>query len=385
MGRRSSVGSRNVDTPVDAPRAGRDQSLKHDVAGTRASADADFWLRHLNLGLLLYGVSISVSLLYLMLVPGPNRPVLLVLAAVAMLSLLVVFALPRRAIAASPHRMRFFYTWTGFSVTFVLVVASFDRGAGSPLCLLLFFAVVYCGLAYPPVAVAVTTAAATTGYLLLTVAEDSASGFPLMTVVVLIGLGAVSAFAAEARERVRWTLDVLATQDGLTGCLTHRAFHDRLTAEMARAERHRRPLSVVIVDLDHFKRVNDSLGHLAGDELLRVVGAVLRAGLRVGDVAGRLGGDEFALLLPDTTLDGAVALAQRRLDDLETRDISATFGVAQNCIPPGMGSDCPTDANLLLRRADDALYRAKKLGRRRVLDHRCACRGRIHADLVHIG
>jgi diguanylate cyclase (GGDEF)-like protein len=354
---------------------------------TRASVDAEFWLRHLNLGLLLYAVSISISVIYLLIAPGPNRPALYVFTVVAIVSLLVVWALPRHAIASSPRRLLFFYTWTGFSVTFVLVVAALDGGAGSPLCLLLFFAVVYCGLAYPPSAVAVTTAGATTGYLVLTLIETSGNGFPLMTVVVLIGLGAVSAFAAEARERVRTTLDELATHDGLTGCLTHGAFHDRLTAEAERAARHRRPISVVLVDLDHFKKVNDDRGHLAGDDLLRTVGTVLREGLRVGDMAGRLGGDEFAVLLPDTTLDGAITLAERRLHELAEREINATFGVAQSCLgPPATRTDeCSTDATRLVSRADSALYRAKNLGRRRVEAHDCACNSHAVSALTRVG
>lgn len=374
MRRRLPTGSGNVDGRADGRPEARDETLKGVQRGSRASVDTDFWLRHLNLGLLLYAVSISVSLVYLLLVPGRNRPALFVLAGVAMASVLMVWALPRHAIAASPRRLLFFYTWTTFSVTFVLVVAALDGGAGSPLCLLLFFAVVYCGLAYPPNAVAVATAGATTGYLLLTFEETAGNVFPLMNVVVLIGLGAVSAFAAEARQRVRNTLDVLAMQDGLTGCLTHGAFHDRLGIEMARAARHHRPLSVVLVDLDHFKQVNDGFGHLAGDELLRTVGAVLREGLRVGDVAGRLGGDEFAVLLPDTSLDGAIALAQRRLEELSEHQISATFGVAQSCASTTPSPDsCALDATRLLRRADEALYEAKKLGRRRVGGHDCVC------------
>jgi diguanylate cyclase (GGDEF)-like protein len=353
-------------------------NVRRQLEGSRAGIDAQFWLRHLNLGLLLYAVSISVSLIYLVLVPGSNRPVLLTLTGPALVSVLVVLALPRKAIAASPERLLFFYSWTAFSVSFILLAASLDGGAGSPLCLLLFFAVVYCGLAYPPRAVAATTAGATTGYLLLTLMGPPAKGFPFMTVVVLIGLGAVSAFAAEARERVRDTLDVLATHDGLTGCLVHGAFHERLSAELARAARHDRPVSIVMADLDHFKEVNDGLGHVAGDELLRTVGAVLTDGLRVGDAAGRLGGDEFALLLPDTTLDGAVALAERRLHELAAHDIRATFGVAQTCAGTARSrtAACSTDgsdAMHLVRRADAALYGAKRLGRGCVLGSECAC------------
>jgi diguanylate cyclase (GGDEF)-like protein len=356
--------------PVGAP----DGVTEAATVVSRGDADRAFWLRHLNLGLLLYAVSIGVSVVYLLLVPGPHRAQLYALAAVALASVLVVAMLPRAAITASPRRLLFFYTWTAFSIAFVLTVAALDGGARSPLSLIVFFALAYSGLAYPPRAVAATTTGAATGYLVLTAFTPGGDGFPLMTVVVMIGVGYTSAAAAASRERVRAALDVLATHDGLTGCLTHRAFHDLLDVELARSVRNRRPLAIVLVDLDHFKRVNDGLGHLAGDEMLRRVGTLLRARLRVGDAAGRIGGDEFALLLPDTTLAGAVALAHRRLRELAHVGVAATFGVSQSCV--GATADpaaCGTDARQVVSHADRALYRAKELGRSRVEGFDCGC------------
>lgn len=347
-----------------------------------AQLDADFWKRHIDLGLVLYGVSIACSLAYLVVVPGPSRHILYGMAGVALASVLVVVALPRDAIVASPRRLVFFYTWTVFSIAFVLAVTALDGGARSPLALLLLFAVVYCALAYPPYAVVCATALATIGYLVVAVLEGHTEpGRPLMMVVVLTGVGAVSAAAAAARERVRRTLDRLATYDGLTGCLTHRAFHDRVTVEVARAVRHGHVVALVIVDLDHFKAVNDANGHLAGDEMLRRVGEVLGRELRGSDAVGRVGGDEFALLLPETDARGAVALAQQRLADLAADGIGATFGVAQSCgrstCPATGGPSAANDTRLLVAAADRALYEAKRAGRGRVLAASCACEATV--------
>ncbi|HEY7133636.1 MAG TPA: GGDEF domain-containing protein [Acidimicrobiia bacterium] len=344
------------------------------MVASGADADRDFWLRHLNLGLALYAVSTAVAVTYLLLVRGPHRTALFSMGGLALACVVTVWALPRAAIAASRRRLVFFYTWTGFSILFVLTVAALDGGADSPLALILFFALAYSALAYPPVAVVVTTSCTAIGYLLLALFTAKGVGFPLLMLVVVIGVGYTAAVAAASRQRVRATLDELATHDGLTGCLTHRAFHDLLETEFARAARSDRPIAVVLVDLDHFKQINDGLGHLAGDERLRQVGAQLCAGLRVGDAAGRIGGDEFALLLPDTTLAGALALASRRLEELGETGIRATFGVAQSCVGPDPDPDaCGTDPRQLLHHADRALYRAKELGRSRVEGVGCGC------------
>jgi diguanylate cyclase (GGDEF)-like protein len=157
-----------------------------------------------------------------------------------------------------------------------------------------------------------------------------------------------------------------ATTDDLTGLVNRRRFIEALESEIVRANTFTSPLSVVLGDLDHFKRVNDRYGHHAGDEVLRRFADLVREHLRDVDVPGRLGGEEFAILLPGTGADGAVAVADRVRRSLrairptpdERDEVTASFGVAQ--LRPGESGD------ELLRRADVALYRAKSEGRNTV-------------------
>lgn len=157
--------------------------------------------------------------------------------------------------------------------------------------------------------------------------------------------------------------------DGLTLAQTHAAFRERLDAEFRRARRYRRPLSLVLLDLDHFKSVNDTHGHLMGDEVLRAVTAVVRGRVRAEEAVGRLGGEEFGILLPETTLHGARVVAadlqQRIADAPVSRDapslrVTASFGVAT------LTPDC-ANPEALLARADQLLYAAKTSGRNRLV------------------
>jgi diguanylate cyclase (GGDEF)-like protein len=157
-----------------------------------------------------------------------------------------------------------------------------------------------------------------------------------------------------------------ALTDGLTGLPNRRAIDDTLKRMAAHAGRTTSPLGVVLFDLDHFKQINDLCGHEKGDEVLAAVGVVITSTLRASDFAGRLGGEEFILLLPDTSRDGAVAVAEKlrqTIAEIEvegvTRPITASLGVA--ALPDDAGE--PT---LLLRVADRALYVAKAKGRNRV-------------------
>src|SRR5215203_2675562 len=111
--------------------------------------------------------------------------------------------------------------------------------------------------------------------------------------------------------RQRDTLREQARTDGLTGLLNHRACHERLGKELVRAQRQDLPLSVVVLDLDHFKSVNDVYGHAEGDKVLKEVAARLRSSVRAGDTVARLGGEEFALILPGIDGDGATEAAER--------------------------------------------------------------------------
>ena len=160
-----------------------------------------------------------------------------------------------------------------------------------------------------------------------------------------------------------WSTHLLsqATSDPLTGLLNHRAFQERVESEVGRAQRYERPLALVLLDLDHFKSINDAYGHQAGDAALVQAARLLEAGARVGDVLGRIGGDEFALLLPETSAEQAVLIADRWADGFR----AAPVGVAAH-LTTSVGVCDLSHANgsrELLHLADNALYWAKSQGR----------------------
>ncbi|MFN8582957.1 MAG: diguanylate cyclase [Gemmatimonadaceae bacterium] len=156
-------------------------------------------------------------------------------------------------------------------------------------------------------------------------------------------------------------LEALATQDGLTGLKNRRSFEERTLDEIARARRGHRPLSVLLMDIDHFKQFNDSFGHPRGDEVLREVSAHIRQVLRDTDFAARYGGEEFAVLLPDTDRTGAHQLAERLRDSIEhgpwtARPITVSLGVGS------LSAEVVT-LEALIDQADRALYISKQNGR----------------------
>ena len=161
----------------------------------------------------------------------------------------------------------------------------------------------------------------------------------------------------------------MAARDGLTGLLNHRSFYQRLGEEIVRARRYNIPLSLVILDTDCLKRLNDRYGHLTGDELLRVFAQLIAGTVRKSDIVARYGGDEFAILLPHTTAEAALALCERMRRRIAAHpfvagsaieQLGASFGVA------GYDPLVDADESELVRRADQALYRAKMGGRNRI-------------------
>lgn len=158
-------------------------------------------------------------------------------------------------------------------------------------------------------------------------------------------------------------LAALATTDGLTGLANHRAFHASLVCEVERARRHGRPVSLAVIDVDHFKRVNDAHGHLAGDRVLVEVARRLARVARPGDVVARVGGEEFAWIIPDTDLAGA----QRAAERVRRAIGGAPFaGVGGLTVSIGIAEAGPTGgAPGLYGDADAALFVAKRSGRDR--------------------
>jgi diguanylate cyclase (GGDEF)-like protein len=168
----------------------------------------------------------------------------------------------------------------------------------------------------------------------------------------LAGQAALAVRNAQLYEDLRSRVD----KDPLTGVLNHRAFYERLGVELARAERSGTRVGVLVIDLDDFKALNDTRGHVAGDGALRRVAAAIRSTCRAGDIPGRLGGDEFALILPDTHTDLG-ALAARVLDAVRARaGLHASVGIA-------VARDHDETAPRLVARADDSLLEAKAAGK----------------------
>jgi len=156
----------------------------------------------------------------------------------------------------------------------------------------------------------------------------------------------------------------LSVTDPLTGLLNRRYLQNRLAEELNRSKRHRFPMTLMMIDVDRFKSYNDTFGHPAGDEALRIVAGILKENLRGADVAARYGGEEFAVLLPQTTVEEAVQIAERIRRQIERcsfphRRVTASIGIASS------GPDISTPDDLIWA-ADRALYQAKELGRNMV-------------------
>jgi diguanylate cyclase (GGDEF)-like protein len=163
----------------------------------------------------------------------------------------------------------------------------------------------------------------------------------------------------------------LAQTDVLTGLDNRRAFFEHGQTLSNYCERNRLPLCVVMVDADHFKQINDNYGHAVGDAVLRNLAGLLKRSLRKSDVCGRMGGEEFAMLLPDTSLAEATALAERFCQSYAAMPTINEGVEIANTVSIGVASD-GYDIDHLLHCADGALYQAKAAGRNRVVSQACA-------------
>jgi diguanylate cyclase (GGDEF)-like protein len=161
----------------------------------------------------------------------------------------------------------------------------------------------------------------------------------------------------------------LALTDELTGLYNRHHFNDRAAAEFQLSTRQNLPLSVVLIDADHFKSINDCHGHSAGDMALQAIARACTRSIRLSDVLGRYGGDEFALLLPITDTDAAVAVAERIRETVEAMQVDVREELSLRVtVSLGIATLAPAGGSLdeLIRRADRALYHAKHSSRNRV-------------------
>ena len=178
--------------------------------------------------------------------------------------------------------------------------------------------------------------------------------FAYVTVSTLVAFTLYGAWLGHKDDR----LAALADRDPLTGLLNRRAFLERLEEERRRAARHPAPISLLLLDVDHLKELNDNGGHDAGDAALIAVAAAIRISCRSIDVGARWGGDEFAVLLPSASIEAARAVARRIQETVRVRGTTVSVGIAST------GADLAGVE--VLRAADLSLYEAKRAGRDRI-------------------
>ncbi len=168
-----------------------------------------------------------------------------------------------------------------------------------------------------------------------------------------------------------------ANTDSLTGAMSRRSFQTSTEREIARAQRNGTELSCALIDIDHFKSINDTYGHGVGDVVLQRVVATCKSELRASDYIGRLGGEEFAAMLPDASPDSALEVAERIRKAVAAMVVEVSAGKIGATVSIGLATRTAVENNfeLLLRRADVAVYKAKSGGRNRAVSY-------VHTDEI---
>jgi diguanylate cyclase (GGDEF)-like protein len=158
--------------------------------------------------------------------------------------------------------------------------------------------------------------------------------------------------------------------DALTSCPNKRFFNEFLDREIARSNRHKRPLSVLMIDIDNFKTVNDTMGHLAGDAALKAMSTLIRETIRREELFSRFGGEEFAIILPETKIEQALNLAEKIRAIVENNQFefeSKKFNITVSVGVATTNGDPPTTIDQLIQQSDTRLYMAKNTGRNKVV------------------
>ena len=164
-------------------------------------------------------------------------------------------------------------------------------------------------------------------------------------------------------------LEQLVVIDALTGVLNRRGFNEQFSVEFNRSRRYSRPLSLLMIDIDGFKQVNDELGHLYGDFVLTSIAGMLASGVRESDIVARQGGDEFVIVLPETDQEAATSVAEKLWGRIREHTISHNGTQLAATVSVGVATLPPTEMSMdgLISQADEALYAAKRAGKDRVV------------------
>ncbi len=282
----------------------------------------------------------------------PHRTLIAVLFGAGLLAGAIIAKLPQARIVRSRYREAFFLSWSILDLALITAATLADGGTGSPLALIFFVPVVFAALSYPLGSVMIVGGLTVASYLALAVTVGGADwGYQALFAVMFACTGVMSAWLAGNQERQRAALMEISRADPLTGCLNRRGFEERALAEISTASRHARQGAIMLLDVDHFKEVNDNHGHAAGDALLRWLVQTARSSIRAPDAIGRLGGDEFAVLFSEIAPQDALESATRISEALSERS-PCSVGLATF---PMDG----TDLEELMRIADGRLYASR--------------------------
>jgi diguanylate cyclase (GGDEF)-like protein len=282
----------------------------------------------------------------------PHRLEIGILLAIGIATSVLVAMLPTDRIVRNRRRDLFFLGWSVFQILLVAALAGLDGGARSPLALAFLIPVLFAAVSYPLWAVVTVGALDVLCFLGLdAITGPSYPGYLCAFAGAMAISAVLCAWAASNQDEHRRRLARVSRTDALTGALNRRGFEERLDAELAAASRASRPVALIMLDLDGFKRINDAHGHPAGDEVLRWAVSTMQGVVRAHDDVGRLGGDEFAVLLPGVSGTGALRTAARITRALGER-VAASIGIT------AFPDDAP-DREGLFSRADAKLYAAK--------------------------
>jgi diguanylate cyclase (GGDEF)-like protein/PAS domain S-box-containing protein len=283
----------------------------------------------------------------------PHRLGLALLFAAAVASAALVLALPSERIVRSRLREPFFLAWTVLDFAMLVIGTLADGGTASPLVLVFFIPVVFSSMSYPLASVVAVGVLSVISYLCVALTTGGSSpAYQGAFAGALLCTAAMSAWQAQNHKRQHRALAFASRTDPLTGCLNRRGFEERAEAEINAMRRHGQRGALVVLDIDHFKPVNDTFGHAAGDELLCWFAQTLEHAVRPPDAVGRLGGDEFAAIFPDIGDAQAHAGVDRIVQALAER-APASLGLA--AFP-----DDGTTLEELTRCADARLYSSRR-------------------------
>jgi len=316
-------------------------------------ADVRFFQRAQMIGVVLTIVCCTFIAVYLAWTwSEPNRPAMLAMAGGCTIASLLLLVLPAHIIKGR-WRDAFFLSWSGAIIVIVAVFISLDGGLDeSPLAAITFLPLIFATVAYPPIPMLTVAAAIVVTFVAMGFAEGDDPQSTFVLGCSLTAAAVMCATISRLHHRQRGELARVSRADPLTDCLNRRGFQERLEAELANATRHDHCISLIVIDLDGFKAVNDRDGHAAGDALLVWTVQQITDSVRPLDAVGRLGGDEFAVVLPGTDRDEAVDVA-RRIEQALAPRTSASTGVATYPIDGTTAAELHADA-------DARLYAAKR-------------------------